>query len=74
MVYGNQLPIRNRTLPKWFSFDEKAFLILPLQFARIRTSSPINKYYNGDDINVIAAELRLTKMRSTSFYKTLILL
>ena len=30
---------------------------------------PITKFYNGDDVNVIAAELRLTKTRPTSFYK-----
>ena len=50
-----------------------------IQFARIHTSSliniekilnrPITKFYNSDDVNVIAAELRLTKMRPTSFYK-----
>ena len=50
-----------------------------IQFARIHTSSlikiektlnrPITKFYNGDDVNVIAAELRLTKTRPTSFNK-----
>ena len=50
-----------------------------IQFARIHTSSliniekilkkPITKFYNSDDVNVIAAELRLTKTRPTSFYK-----
>ena len=50
-----------------------------VQFARIHTSSLINiekilnrlitKFYNSDDENVIATELRLTKTRSTSFYK-----
>ena len=30
---------------------------------------PITEFYNGDDLNVIAAEIRLTKMRPTSFYK-----
>ena len=49
------------------------------QFARIHRSSLINiekilnrsitKFYNSDDVNVIAAELRLTKTRPTSFYK-----
>ena len=49
------------------------------QFARIHTSSrisiekilnrPITKFYNRDDVNVIAAELRLTKTRPISFYK-----
>ena len=45
------------------------------QLARIHTSSlikiekilnrPINKFYNSDDVNVIAAELRLTNTRPT---------
>ena len=49
------------------------------QFVRIHTSSlikiektlnrPITKVYNGDDVNVIAAELRLTETRPTSFNK-----
>ena len=30
---------------------------------------PITKFYNSDDVNVIAAKLRLTKTRSTSFHK-----
>ena len=29
----------------------------------------ITKFYNGNDVKVIAAELRLTKMRPTSVYK-----
>ena len=46
---------------------------------KIHTSSLINvekilnrtitKFYNRDDVNVIVAELRLTKTRPTSFYK-----
>ena len=50
-----------------------------IQFARIHTSSlikiekilnrPITKFYNTDDVNVIAVELRLTKTRPTSLYK-----
>ena len=50
-----------------------------VQFARIHTSSvikigkildrPITKSYNSDDVNVIAAELRLTETRSTSFHR-----
>ena len=49
------------------------------QFARIHTSSliitekitnrPITNFDNGNDVNVIAAELRLTQTRLTSFYK-----
>ena len=60
------------------SATEMVFLIGWLkQFARIHTSSlvktektlnrPITKFYNGDDVNVITAELRLTKTRPTSF-------
>ena len=30
---------------------------------------PITKFYNGNDINVIAAELQLTKTRPTLFKK-----
>ena len=51
----------------------------PNQFARIHTSSlikiektlnrPITKFYNDDDVNVIVAELQLTKTRPTSFNK-----
>ena len=50
-----------------------------IQFARIHTSSlikiekilnrPITKFYNSDDVNVIAAELRVTKTRPASLYK-----
>ena len=50
-----------------------------MQFARIHASSlikiekildrPITKFYNSDDVNVTAAELRLTKTRPTSFDK-----
>ena len=29
----------------------------------------ITKFYNGNDVKVIAAELRLTKMRPTSVYE-----
>ena len=53
--------------------------LLSIQFGRIHTSSlinvekilnrPITKFYNRDDVNVIAVELRLTKTRQTSFYK-----
>ena len=57
----------------------QCFFALTKQFARIHTSSliniekilnrPITKFYNSDDVNVIAAELRLTKTRPISFYK-----
>ena len=30
---------------------------------------PITKFYNSDDANVIAAELQLTKTRTSSSYK-----
>ena len=53
--------------------------VAPIQFARIQSSSliktekilnrPITKFYNGDDANVTAAELRLTKTRPPSFDK-----
>ena len=49
------------------------------QFAKTHTSSfmhiekilnrPINKFYNGDDVNVIAAELQLNKTTRTSLNK-----
>ena len=52
---------------------------LMLQFARIHASSliniekilnrPITKFYNRDDVNLIAVELHLSKTRPTSFYK-----
>ena len=55
-----------------------------MQLARIHTSllikiektlnRPITKFYNGDDVNVIATEIRLTKTRSTSFNRKQILL
>ena len=64
---------------KWILFlgiDLRGSLI---QFARIHTSSlnntekilnrPITKFHNSADINVITTELRLTKMKSTCFYK-----
>ena len=57
----------------------QASVCLP-EFARIHKSSfiniekilnrPITKFYNDDDVNVIAAELWPTKMRPTSFYIT----
>ena len=53
--------------------------IVIFQFPRIHTSllikiektlnRPITKFYNGDDVNVIAAELLLPKTRPTSFNK-----
>ena len=32
-------------------------------------NTPVNKFYNGDDVNATAVELRLNKTRPTSFYK-----
>ena len=71
--------------PQMIKTWEKVFFDLlmncnrPIQFARVHTSSlikidktmnrTITKFYNGDDVNVIAAELRLTQMRPTSFNK-----
>ena len=53
-----------------------------LQFARIHASSLINiqkilnrhitKFRNSDDVNVIAARLRLIKTRSTFFIRNII--
>ena len=53
-----------------------------LQFARIHASSLINiqkilnrhitKFCNSDDVNVIAAGLRLIKTRSTFFIRNII--
>ena len=40
----------------------------PIKIEKI-FNRPITKFYNSDDVNVIAAELRLTKTRPTSFYK-----
>ena len=50
---------------------------LLVQFGRIHKSSlintektlnrPITKFCNGDDVNVIAAEMRLSQTRQTSF-------
>ena len=63
---------------KWLSAWLLAVKVI-IQFARIHTSSliktekilnrPITKFYNSDDVNVIAAELRLTKTRPASLYK-----
>ena len=60
-------------------FAEDSLLKIWSQFARVHTSSlikiekilnrPITKFYNSDDVNVIAAELWLTKTRPTSLYK-----
>ena len=64
-----------------FKHSKRKRLEIPqkLQFARIHTSSlikiektlnrRITKFYNGDDVNVIAAELQLTETRPTSFNK-----
>ena len=67
-------------LPNAFTSEGQLLIYqLLIQFARIYTSSliniekilnrPIVNFYKSDDINVIAAELRLTKTRPTSFYK-----
>ena len=66
----------NRCLANVLSFSSLHFL---KQSARIHTSSlikiekilnrPITKFYNSDDVNVIAAELRLIKTRPTSLYE-----
>ena len=67
-------------LPNAFTSEGQLLIYqLLIQFARIYTSPliniekilnrPIVNFYKSDDINVIAAELRLTKTRPTSFYK-----
>ena len=53
--------------------------IFHTSFTRIHTSSPINtkkilntpiaKICSGDDVNMVVAELQLTKTRSPSCYK-----
>ena len=60
-------------------FPQKVFFDSSIDFTRIHTSSlinientlnkPITKFCKGDDVNVIAAELPLTKTRLTSFNK-----
>ena len=55
------------------------FMNVATHLAKIHVSShinikkilnrPITKFYNSDGVNVIAAELRLTKTSPTSFYK-----
>ena len=75
---------KNSTTQKWLivesCLDKWHFDALSIdQFARIHTSSliniekilnrPITEFYNGDDVNMIAAELCLTKTRRTSFDK-----
>ena len=74
-----QLQFRNKKQIFISNFVFQFIKITKWQFARIHTSSLINiekilnraitKFYNGDDVNVIAAELRLTKTRLTSFHK-----
>ena len=72
------------THPKWFFIftqleEYQNEYYLETQFARIHVSSLINiemmlnrpstKFYNGDDVNEIAAVLWFIKTRPTSFYK-----
>ena len=42
---------------------------VPLSTFQKILNRPMTKFYNRDDVNVITAELRLTKTRPTSFYK-----
>ena len=66
------IPAVLRTIPRNLSK-------IRIQFARSHTSSliniekilnrPITKFYNGHDVNVIAAELWLTKTRRSFFDK-----
>ena len=60
-------------------FSGSLYIIKAILFARIHTSylikteeilnRPTTKFYSGDDVNVIAAELWLNKMGPLSFYK-----
>ena len=78
MVLKTQMKLCLREL----DFLKKDF-IYKNQFARIQTSSIINiekilnrsitNFYNENGVNVIAAELRLIKTRTTSFCKNIIL-
>ena len=81
-ITGNRTRVA-RMKAQWFTYHATGttgFLVLNSlnQFVRIHTNSliniektlnrPIPKFYNGDDVNAIAAELRLTKTRTPSFY------
>ena len=50
----------------WFCKFEYTICENPCKFTFKR---PITKFYKSDDVNIIAAELRLTKTRPTSLYK-----
>ena len=62
-----------------FRKNGNEFLILLTHFARMQASfliniekilsGPITKFYNDDNVNMIAADLRPIKTRPTSFYK-----
>ena len=68
-----------KTLQKGIRAQSTRNIIQILQIARILKSSlinikkilntPIPKFYDGNKVNVTAAELQLTKMRSASFCK-----
>ena len=69
----------NNIISYGISNKTKFLLIISYSVCENHTSSLINiednfnrrnsKFYNNDDLNVIVAELRLTKTRPTSFYK-----
>ena len=78
-IYQSLTNLSKRVLLKIITASTNCIynLILSFDFLRIHTNSliniekilnrPITKFYNGDDVNVIAAELRLTKTRLTPF-------
>ena len=41
----------------------------PYKHGKMFSNRPITKFYNGNDVNVIASLKRLTKTRLTSFYE-----
>ena len=57
------------TVNLYAKFNPERPELNPRRRSNSGSDRPITKFYNGDDVNVIAAELRLTKTRPTSFYK-----
>ena len=57
------------TVNLYAKFNPERPELYPRRRSNSGSDRPITKFYNGDDVNVIAAELRLTKTRPTSFYK-----
>ena len=57
------------TVNLYAKFNPERTELNPRRRSNSGSDRPITKFYNGDDVNVIAAELRLTKTRPTSFDK-----